>query len=66
MPLKQVQVLDYNASYSYAPPQRDAVINTDHIVSAVPVESRCSQPTMFVRFTDGSHQTVIGIPEDLA
>ena len=63
--IKKVYVIDYDAWNSYAPPQKEAVINTEHIVSAVPCESRFSEPTMLVRFTDGSHQTVVGKPEDL-
>ena len=66
MSIKIVEILDYYASYSYQPPRKDAVINTDEIVSAVPCESRCSDPTMCVRFTDGSHLTVVGKPSDLA
>ena len=65
MSLKLVEVLDYATSYDYCPPRKDAVINTEEIVSAVPCESRASTPTMYVRFKNGSHMTVLGVPTDL-
>ena len=63
--LKLVRVLDYNARYDYAPPTVESVINLDDVVSAVPVETRHSGPTMLVRFRDGTQLTVVGHPADL-
>lgn len=68
MALMAVRVLDWDASFPYAPPSRDAVINTDEVVSAVaidPSRTRCSSPTMRVAFRDGHAHEVIGRPEDL-
>jgi hypothetical protein len=65
MSLKKVEILDYSASYSYSPPVKDSVVNTEQIVSAVPCESRYCGKTMQVNFVDGSHLTVVGSPEDL-
>lgn len=64
--LQKVRILDYDArAYSYCPPTVDAIINLMEVVSAVPCESRSSEPTMSVRFTDGKTLTVVGKPDDL-
>ncbi len=68
MALLSVRVLDWGASFAYAPPSRLAVINTDEIVSAVaidPSRTRCVEQTMRVTFRDGSTHEVVGCPSDL-
>ena len=66
--LKKVWVVDWDASFDFAPPSRESVINTEHVVSAVPVDetrSRVNGPSMRVRFADGSSLHVKGKLEDL-
>lgn len=63
--LKGIKALDYKASYAYAPPVVDAVINTDDVQTAIPCDARCSEPTMRIRFRDGSTVVAIGKPADL-
>lgn len=63
--LKKVQFQDFNAPHTYAPPTRDAVINTDDVSRVTPCESRGSGPWMMIRFRDGTHLIAQGKPEDL-
>lgn len=63
--LKSVKYQDWNASFSYAPPLRDAVINTEELVSAVTTDSRGSGPWMRLSFRNGETMTVQGTPLDL-
>lgn len=70
MALIKVEIVDYNASYSYAQPTVDGVINTDEILLARLVEFRgegssveCQR--LHIRFKDGSEITVLGIPSIL-
>jgi hypothetical protein len=61
--LRRVKCQDWNAQFAYAPPVVDAVVNTDHIVSAVPTDSRGSGPWTKVSFVDGRTLTCQGTPE---
>lgn len=61
--LIKVKRLNWQANYAYAPPQEDAVINTEEVVSAVPTEACGSGPFLSVRFRDGSSMTVVGTPD---
>lgn len=63
--LRKFKFLDYGASYAYAPPQEDCIINTDEVVSAIPTDARGSGPFMMVRFNGGYNLTLVGQPEDL-
>ncbi len=63
--LIKVRRQNWDATFAYAPPLEDAVINTDEVVSAVPVESRGVGLFMSVRFRDGTSMTVQGRPDDL-
>ena len=68
MPLMAVRVIDWSASFSFAPPSREAFINTDDVVTAVaidPSRTRCMEPTMSVVFRDGQRHEIIGRPSDL-
>lgn len=65
MSLKAIRVQDWSAEFAYAPPLRDAVINLDEVVDAVPCESRGSGPWMKVKFRDGSSHIAQGRPSDL-
>lgn len=68
MALLSVRVLDWGASFSYAPPSRLAVINTDEIVSAVAIDpscTRCMEQTMRVVFRNGTSHEIVGQPSDL-
>ncbi len=58
--LIKVKRLNYNGNYAYAPPQEDAVINTEEIVSAVPTEARGEGPFLLVHFTTGDTMTMVG------
>jgi hypothetical protein len=60
--LIKVKYLDYEATTAYAPPQRDGVLNTEEVVTAVPTEARGSGPFLLVRFRDGSQMTIVGEP----
>jgi hypothetical protein len=63
--LKAMRAQDWNASFSYAPPLVDIVINTDHVVDATACDSRGSGPWMRVRMSDGKQHIVKGLPEEL-
>jgi hypothetical protein len=62
--LIKVTMLNYGASYSYSPPQEDAVINKDHIASVCVCEARGCGPFVLIRFVNGDSMTVVGKPED--
>lgn len=66
--LRQVKFIDYDANYAYSPPERDAVINLDEIVSVVAIERgatrRAFDDLVRIRFRDGSILDVIGKPGD--
>jgi hypothetical protein len=63
--LIRVKMLDYHGAYAYAPPQVDAVINTDDVTSARPTEARGIGPFLAVNMRDGSSVTIVGTVEDL-
>lgn len=61
MSLIKVEIIDYNASYSYAPPTVDGVINTEEIVYAKPTTTpRRVGQFLFVKLRDGSSVTIVG------
>lgn len=66
--LKLVKFIDYDANYAYSPPERDTAIDTDKIVSVVPIERGATRrpfdDLVRIRFTDGSWMDVIGKPSD--
>lgn len=64
--LKKVRYQDWAASFSYAPPLRDAVVNTAEIVSAVATDSRGCGPRVRLSFRNGDSMTVQGLPSDFA
>ena len=64
--LIRVKKQDWSASFAYAPPLVEAVLNTDHIVSVVSVESRGSGPFVCVSMVDGQKLTCEGEPSDFA
>lgn len=63
-PLKLVRFVDYDANYAYLPPEREATINTDEIVSVIPIERESTRSrldgVLRIRFRDGSSLNVIG------
>lgn len=63
--LIKVKRQDWYATFAYAPPLVDAVINTDEVVSAVACESRGEGPFVQVKFRDGSKMVIRGTPDDL-
>jgi hypothetical protein len=64
MSLKKILFLNYNSEYAYAPPQVEALINTDHITTCVPVEARGSGPFVRITFTNRDSLVAVGKPED--
>jgi hypothetical protein len=62
--LKLVKRLNYDCQYAYAPPQEDAVINLDRIVSVVSTDARGIGPFVAIRFVDGTSMTCVGEPRD--
>jgi hypothetical protein len=64
MSLKKVKMLDWSAQFAYAPPQVDAVVNTEEIVRVAPSEGRGSGPFVTIKFRDGSTMQCVGTPED--
>lgn len=65
--LKLVKFIDYDANYAYAPPEKEATINTQYIISAVPISpenTRSSSPVVRLNFHDGSSMVVVGTPRD--
>lgn len=66
--LKAVKFINYNANYAYAPPELDAIINTDDIITAVAVPRentrRAFDDIVRIKFRDGSWLDVIGKPQD--
>lgn len=63
--LIKVKYLDYDKPCAYAPPQEDAILNTDDVVSAVPTEARGSGPFLRVNLRDGTSITIVGTPDTL-
>lgn len=64
MSLKKVRWQDWSGEFAYAPPLRDAVVNTDEIVSVTPTESRGEGPWVKLKLRDGSTMTCRGTPDD--
>jgi hypothetical protein len=64
MPLIKVKRLNYNTDYAYAPPQEDAVINSDDVQSVTETDARGTGPFVVVRFRDGQTMTCVGRPGD--
>lgn len=65
--LKLVKFIDYDANYAYAPPEKEATINTEYIISAIPIapeNTRSSYSLVRLRFHDGSRMDVVGTPRD--
>lgn len=62
--LIKVKALNYNTDYTYAPPQEDAVINTDDIQSVQKCDARGWGPFVCVTFTNGNKLTCAGVPGD--
>lgn len=63
--LIKVKRQDWYATFAYAPPLVEAIINTGDVVSATPCESRGVGPFMTVTFRDGKQWIVQGVPDDL-
>lgn len=66
--LKIVRYIDYKANYAYSPPDEEAVINTEEIVTATQIlRVNTRRPFDFItriKFKDGSTMDVIGKPSD--
>lgn len=66
--LKQVKYIDYDANYTYSPPEKDAVINLDDISRIVAIARentrRPFDDLVRIFFRDGRHIDVIGKPAD--
>lgn len=65
MALIKVRMVDYSQNYSYAPPQEDAILNTEEIVSAVPTEARGDGPFLRVNLKDGTRMVIVGTVDDV-
>lgn len=66
MKLLKVRFLNYEArGYSFCPPTEEAILDAEDISSALPCESRSSEPTMFVVMKSGTKLTIIGTPDSL-
>lgn len=68
MSLIKVRVLNWDTRFSCNPPSQDAVINTEEIISAIPIDpshTRCVELTMRIKFSNGDNCEVIGKPSDL-
>ena len=63
--LIKVRRLNYQRDYAYAPPQEDAVINTEDVVQAYPTEARGPGPFTLVKFRDGTSCTIAGTLDQL-
>lgn len=64
MPLKLVRAVNYAGNYAYAPPQEEALIDTDSIKLVVPTEARGTGPFVRVIFKDGAELVCVGMPRD--
>jgi hypothetical protein len=62
--LKKVQKLNYSADYTYAPPQVDALVNTDEVATVWPVEARGSGPFVAVKLKTGETIVCVGTVDD--
>lgn len=65
MSLKKLKTQDWDATFPYAPPTVDTVINTDQIVSAVVCDSRGPGPWYRIMLTTGASFIAKGNPSDL-
>lgn len=66
--LRRFRALDWTASFSYAPPTVEVVLDVDSILSAVEIDrtrTRCMEPTMRVTMSVGVMYEIVGKPEDL-
>ena len=63
MSLKKIKYLDYGASYDFAPPVSECVINTAEICRAIPCEVRGARPACRVFFNDGTNIVAVGTPD---
>lgn len=63
--LKILKAQDWSGNFAYAPPLRDLLVNTDHVVSAQVCESRGAGPWYSLKLIDGKVHTVQGHPSDL-
>jgi len=62
--LIKVRYQDWESPFAYAPSTAEAVINTDHIISVKPCESRGAGPFVRVRMIDDQSLICIGRPSD--
>jgi hypothetical protein len=62
--LKNAEYQDWSGNFSYAPPLRDIVLNTDDIITVKPTESRGSGPWVSVKMRDGQVLTCKGTVDD--
>jgi hypothetical protein len=60
MALIMVRRLNFDAQTAYAPPQEDAILNTEDVLSVVQTEARGSGPFLYVRFRNGDGMTIVG------
>jgi hypothetical protein len=66
MTLKLVTFLDYAEQYTDTPPQRQAVLQTDHILSIVPSAAQGIGPLVEVKLINGDTFVCLGKPADFA
>lgn len=62
--LIKVRFQDWSSDFTYAPSTREAVLNTDHIISVTPCESRGAGPFVRVRMLDDQSLICVGTPSD--
>jgi hypothetical protein len=60
MALMKVRRLNFDFTTAYAPPQEDAVLNTEDVVSVVKTEARGSGPFLYVQLRTGNDMTIVG------
>lgn len=64
MPLIKVPIVDYNASYAYAPPAFEGLLSTETIIGVTRCEVRGYSDCCMVRTTDGKfNYLTIGVSE---
>lgn len=63
--LVKLDCLDYDASYSYAPPSVEVVINSDHVLDLRPTDARGIGPFVKITLIDRRYYVARGTVDEI-
>jgi len=63
--LVKIKCLDYEASYAYAPPSAEFLINSEHVIDVRPCEARGPGPFVRITLSDKRQYVARGTVEEI-